>query len=77
MNYVSSIINKYGDNENVQKDLIIVKDILNRQGNRFLIDVIANGVGQSNLQHKYTNYEIKNIISSLTEELKEQILERV
>ena len=66
----------YGDIENVKKDFKTVKEILLRQGTNFIIHVIAEVVGESNLKFKYTEEEVKRIIEKNCQELKESILER-
>lgn len=66
----------YGDIENVKNDFKTVKEILLRQGTTFIIHVIAEIVGESNLKFKYTEKEVKNIIEKNCQELKESILER-
>lgn len=77
MSYVSSIINKYGDMENVKSDLETLKDIQSRQGDSLLIDRIAEQAGSLSIKYKLSTLERKNLIDSLVNELTEALNERL
>lgn len=74
--YVSSIVNLYGDSENVAKDSKLIREILNRQGTNLLIHVISEHVGETVLKFKLDDTEVTRILDSLVSELKESIRER-
>jgi hypothetical protein len=74
--YVSSIIFKYGDSDNVSKDVTTLKEILARQGSSLLIDVIANHVGETVIKFNLNNEDSKRLVDSLVNKLKESLLER-
>jgi hypothetical protein len=67
----------YGDLSRITTDIELLNDIINRQGTNLIIDVIAEYVGQQQLQWNFSHDEIKLLIESLTDDLKESILERV
>jgi len=77
MSYQSSIINKYGDTENVKSDIKKLNDILQRQSKTLLIDVIAEYVGQCAIKFNYTLEEKNRVVISLTNELREALQERL
>jgi len=74
--YVSSIINKYGDNANVKKDSETVKDILDRQGMSFITDCLANYIGARVLRCQYTTKEVALLKKSILTDLDDAINER-
>lgn len=47
MNYVSSIVHKYGDEESVKRDAKTILEIIGRQGIPLLLDVIAESCGET------------------------------
>lgn len=67
---------KYGDYDNVTKDVKTLNDIIDRQGASLLIDVLAEKVGNTAIKHKLTSDEIVTVMQSMLTELKESILER-
>lgn len=67
---------KYGDIENVTKDVKTIKDILARQGTSLLIDVIAEKIGEMNLKFNLQESDITKLKESLTIELRDAINER-
>lgn len=66
----------YGDYDNVTKDVKTLNDILGRQGNKLLLDVIAEHVGNCVNNFKLNEEETKRLRDSLLSDLKEAILER-
>lgn len=68
---------RYGDYDNVTKDVKTLNEILNRQGTNLLIDVIAEYAGEAALKFDLDSEERKRIVDSLVNELKESILERI
>lgn len=76
-NYTSSIIFKYGDVDKVKQDAKTLRDIIARQGSSLLIDCIAEHVGEAAINHNFDQTEKMRIVRSLTEELREAILERI
>jgi hypothetical protein len=75
--YVSSIIFKYGDTDNVKKDVKTLNEILSRQGNNLVIDVLAETIGQQAITFKFTSEECARIRESLLNDLREAINERI
>lgn len=73
--YVSSIVTKYGDVENVKRDAKTVIEILGRQGSSFLIDIIAEHCGRLANLYKLKPDEIKNLNTTMTTELRDAISE--
>ena len=71
--YTSSIIFKYGDNERVRQDAKALNDIIARQGNALLLDVIAENIGQLVLKYKM---DVKSLKQSLLMDLSDAINER-
>ncbi len=55
--YVSSIIKSYGDQDNVKKDVHVLNDIIGRQGQDLLLDVVSEHIGQCVLEFKLNEYE--------------------
>jgi hypothetical protein len=76
MNYVSSIVSKYGDVDRVKSDVETLNEILGRQGSSLLIDVIAESVGATSNRFKLSDSERQRLVESLVTELKESLLER-
>lgn len=74
--YVSSIVNLYGDSENVTKDSKLIREILDRQGTNLLIHVISEHIGETVLRHNLDETEVTRVVGSLVTELKESIRER-
>lgn len=75
--YNSSIIFKYGDIDKVKDDSKVLHDIISRQGSTLLIDVIAEHIGQANLNHNFSDIEKNRILTLTVNELKYAILERI
>ena len=75
--YTSSIINKYGDRDNVPRDCKTLFDIIGRQGNSLLIDCIAETCGTTANQFKLSDSDRKNVIKKMLSELEEALKERL
>lgn len=75
-NYVSSIVTKYGDLDNVRSDVKTLNEILDRQGTSLLIDVIAEHCGDTVNKFKLSDTESKRVLDTLVTELRDAILER-
>lgn len=75
--YTSSIVNKYGDRDNVKTDVKILRDIIARQGNSLLIDVIAEATGETANKFKFNNIDRRMIMDALVDELKNALKERL
>lgn len=75
--YVSSIINKYGDAEKVREDAKVLQDILARQGTTFIIDCLAEYIGEHVNKFELTKVDRENLVNNITRELREALWERV
>ena len=75
--YVSSIINKYGDTERVKQDAKTLTEILGRQGDKLLMDVIAESIGSCVNKYSLNETERKRLVETTVEYLRDSILERV
>lgn len=75
--YNSSIINKYGDTENVKKDSKMLRDILDRQGASLLIDAIAEHLGDTAIKFKFHSSDTAMAKIALIDELTNAINERI
>ena len=75
--YTSSVINNYGDVEQLKQDAATLRDILNRQGSRLLLEVIANSVGEASTKFKFDNLEQGRVLTKLVTELSDLIVERI
>lgn len=71
------MISHYGDTENVAADAKQVMDTINRQGTSFLVDVLAEYIGEFALKFKLSDEERTRLANSLSKELQEAVLERV
>lgn len=74
--YVSSQITRYGDVARVKADAKTVNEILARQGSSFLIDLIAESVGNHAITFKLNNIEIGRVKDSLIDNLLNALAER-
>ena len=74
--YISSIINKYGDRDQVPADCRTLNDIISRQGTSLLIDCIAEHVGTVALKFNMSPQDRMNVLHSLVAELREALAER-
>lgn len=77
MNYQSSIVNKYGDRENVKRDAGTILEIIGRQGIPLLLDVIAESCGETANKFSFSNADRTNLIRKYPEELKSALSERL
>lgn len=75
-NYISSLINKYGDRERVGQDAKTLHEVLQRQGSSLLIDVIAEHAGETSNTFKLQQQDRQKLIESLVAELKNALEER-
>jgi len=75
--YTSSIINKYGDPENIKSDYQSINDILARQGQSFIIDCMAEHIGRACLKFKLESEDRERLFQSSVCEFREAILERI
>lgn len=76
---MSNIINlrKYGDIENLKRDITTIREILNRQGNNFVIDVIAESVGDCAQLFKLNDNERDKLMNSLIHDFNNALSERL
>lgn len=75
--YVSSIINQYGDVDNLTKDVLALKDILGRQGSMILVRALAENVGQCTRKFSLSEAESARLRDNLVDELQNAINERI
>ena len=68
---------KYGDYDNVTKDVKTINEIIDRQGNKLLLEILAEYVGNVVNKFKLPAIEAKRIRDSLLNDLKEEINERI
>ena len=76
-NYISSIINKYGDTSRVEQDMKTLIDIQMRQGSALLIDLIAESAGRNANQLKLSDADRKRLVESMCKDLRDAMLERL
>lgn len=74
--YVSSIINKYGDRDSVPADCRILKDIQNRQGSSLILDCLASNMADIFIKMKLTSSEMETVKKILVTEFREVLDER-
>ena len=67
---------KYGDYDNVTKDVKAINEIIGRQGSLIVLEVLAERIGQSVLRFHLDNKETENLKNSLILDLKEELNER-
>ena len=75
--YTSSIINKYGDTDNVKTDVKVLNEILGRQGSQLLIDVIAEYAATNANKFKLDGSDRAMTMISLVDSLEESLKERL
>jgi hypothetical protein len=68
---------RYGDNENADKDSVTVYEILDRQGYTFSIDVLAEHAGRCATKYNVTSEGRASVMRSLLDDLREALLERL
>ncbi len=76
-NYISSIVNKYGDIDNVKRDVKTIAEILSRQGSSLLIDVLAESTGDTANKFKFHSSDRAMTRIQLVDELDEALRERL
>ncbi len=74
--YISSIVTKYGDLDQVKQDSRTLQDIIKRQGTSLVIDNLAEFIGRMSIEYKLSTDEVKNLRESLISELNYAIKER-
>lgn len=74
--YNTSIIQNYGDEENVKRDVATLIDILERQGDALLLDVIAESIGTLANRFKLDDIERRRILDTTISHLRNAIQER-
>jgi len=67
----------YGDYDNVTKDAQILIDILNRQGSHIFLEVLADQLAQTSYAYSLTQDERNTYHTSICNDLKSLILERI
>lgn len=75
--YISSIIHKYGDTDNVKTDVATLGEIFRRQGSQLLIDVIAEMTATECNKFKLSNSDRIMTMISLVDSLEEALKERL
>jgi hypothetical protein len=68
---------RYGDYDQVTNDVKTLNEILGRQGINLLMDVIAERAGKAAVKFNMPENERVNVITNLTNELHEALLERL
>lgn len=77
MSYVSSIIKNYGDEERVKSDILVLRDIIDRQGSKLLTDVIAEKCGETANKFNMTDQERSNVMNALLHDFNSALNERL
>lgn len=75
--YTSSIVSKYGDVDSIKNDVKLLNEILSRQGNSLLLDVIAEHAGNTANKFKLLPSDRSMLMISLVDELEESLKERL
>lgn len=75
--YISSIVNKYGDTENLKQDIKTLSDIIDRQGSDLLIDVIAENAGNTANKFKLSPSDRTMTMIALVDSLENSLKERL
>lgn len=76
-NYISSIVNKYGDRDKVPDDCRVLFDILNRQGSSLLVDCLAEYSAARANKFELSPTERWTLRTSLLNALKSALAERL
>jgi len=74
--YISSIVTKYGDLDNVRRDAKTLNEIQSRQGASLLIDAVAEATGRAVNEFSMSAADRKRLVDSLILEFKDALLER-
>lgn len=75
--YISSIVSKYGDTENVKQDAKTIKEIFDRQGFSLFFDALADKVGTTCVEYKIPSDESEKLVKNLVAEFKSALNERI
>ena len=75
--YISSIISLYGDTDNIKKDINTLNDIISRQGDLLLLDVIAENAGQAAIKFNMSIDERNRLVNTILDHLSNALSERV
>ncbi len=76
-NYITSIINKYGDMPQVKSDVKTINEIIDRQGNTLLLDCIAEHAAKAANKFKLNQKDRENLINVVCAELMDGMRERL
>ena len=74
-----NIINlrEYGNLGDLKQDSIVLENIIDNQGINFIVDYIANYIGERSIRFKLSSEESSRIRDLLLNNLKEAINERI
>ena len=75
--YISSIVSLYGDTDNIKKDVNTLNDIISRQGDLLLLDVIAENAGQAAIKFNMSIDERNRLVNTILDHLSNALSERV
>ena len=75
--YISSIISTYGDTDQVKQDVKTLNEILGRQGDQLLLDVVAEHIGDCAIKFKMIEEETTRVKNIAVRHLKYAIEERL
>lgn len=75
--YISSIMSLYGDTDNIKKDINTLNDIISRQGDLLLLDVIAENAGQAAIKFNMSIDERNRLVNTILDHLSNALSERV
>lgn len=68
---------KYGDYDNVKKDVSTLNDILSRQGSTLLMEVIAEQAGNTAIKHNLNHIERERLLINICADLQSELCERL
>lgn len=71
------MISQYGDTPNVPSDAAYIRNLIDRQGPQFLLDCLAEYVGEGNARWKLSETEAARFRDSLIKSLTDAINERI
>jgi hypothetical protein len=70
-------LKNYGDIDQAEQDAIVIREIRSRQGDKFLMDLIAEGCGDVAIKYNLNGEERARLITKTTEYLHDQLCERL
>lgn len=70
-------LRNYGDVQNLQKDSKLIKEIMDKQGFHFIVDVIADKIGEYANKFNLSEEESIKVKNSIVDDLNESIKERI